>query len=149
MMEMIQRDDRDILDAMLVAINANDPLNFNIQYNVIPVAAAKNMGVIAMKVFADGAMYSKEATWSRRPEHVVRTVGTTALPSRPLIEYTLTTPGVSTAIIGIGQIADDPRGCQLQQNLSAAQIAPAGLRESDRRDVEKKTSSVKDGKKNS
>ncbi len=74
-MYMIRRDHSDLLDAMLVAINANDKQMFNMQYNVIPLAASKNMGIIAMKVFADGAMYSKPAEWSETPGHVVRTVG--------------------------------------------------------------------------
>lgn len=148
MMEMIQRDDRNILDGMLVAINANDRLNFNMQYNVIPVAAAKNMGMIAMKVFADGAMYTKEANWSRSPDHVVRTVGSDTLPSRRLVEYTLTTPGIHALIIGTGQIDTDPKRCQLEQNLSAAQVAPNALAASDRRSIEKIANSVKDGKTN-
>ncbi len=148
LIEMLQRDEHDALDGMLVAVNANDRLNFNMQHNAIPVAAAKNMGIIAMKVFADGAMYTKEAAWSRTPEDVVRTVGDPELPSRPLIEYSLTTPGISTAIIGIGQIDNEPTQCQLEQNLSAAQIGPDGLDESDRRDVEKMTGSVKDGNTN-
>lgn len=148
MMEMIQRDNGNILDGMLVAINANDRLNFNMQHNVIPVAAAKKMGIIAMKVFADGAMYTKEATWSRRPEHVVRTVGSQTLPSRSLVEYSLTTPGIQTAIIGIGQISDNQSACQLQNNLSAAQIAPTGLTQNDRREIERKAHNVKDGKTN-
>jgi aryl-alcohol dehydrogenase-like predicted oxidoreductase len=148
MMEMIQRDERDILDAMLVAINANDRLNFNMQYNVIPVAAAKNMGLIAMKVFADGAMYTKPAVWSNKPEHVVRTVGSATLPSRPLVQYALSTPGIHTAIIGTGQISDDPKSCQLRQNFAAAQIAPNELAASDRLAIEKMTSTVKEGKTN-
>jgi len=49
-MYMIQRDKYNLLDAMLVAINANDKLMFNMQYNVINLAAEKNMGIIAMKV---------------------------------------------------------------------------------------------------
>jgi aryl-alcohol dehydrogenase-like predicted oxidoreductase len=148
MIEMIQRDQRNLLEGMLVAINANDRLNFNMQYNVIPVAAAKNMGLIAMKVFADGAMYSKPATWSNRPEHVVRTVGNSTLPSRPLVEYSLSTPGIHTAIIGIGQIEEDSKSCQLLQNLSAAQISPSGLSTADRRQIEKMTGVVKEGKTN-
>ncbi len=147
-MEMIRRDDKNILDAMLVAINANDRLNFNMQYNVIPVAAAKNMGIIAMKVFADGAMYTKEATWSRRPEHVVHTVGSPEMPSRQLVEYSLTVPGIHTAIIGTGHIDKDSRACQLKQNLSAAQITPEGLTASDRLEIEKRANQVKDGKTN-
>ncbi len=148
MMEMIQRDDGDILDAMLVAINANDLLNFNMQYNVIPVARAKNMGIIAMKVFADGAMYTKEATWSNVPEHVVRTVGSRELPSRPLVEYALTTPGVSTAIIGIGEISANSSDCQLTQNLSSAQIREAGLSGQERKEIEGLARHIKNGNTN-
>ncbi len=148
MTEMIQRDERNVFDGLLVAINANDRMHFNMQYNVIPVAAARNMGIIAMKVFADGAMYTKPAVWSTRPEHVVRTVGSSELPSRSLVEYSLTTPGIHTAIIGTGQIGDDPKGCQLVQNLASAQVAAGGLSVSDRRAIEKLANGVKDGKTN-
>lgn len=148
MTDMIQRDKDNLLDAMLVAINANDRLNFNMQHNVIPLAAAKNMGIIAMKVFADGAMYTKEAHWTRGPSEVVRTIGSPALPSRPLIEYSLSTPAIHTAIIGIGHISDDPSLCQMEQNISAAQVEPSGLSTVDRREVEKMTAVVKDGKTN-
>ena len=148
MIDMIQRDERGVLDGMLVAINANDRLNFKIQYNVIPVAAARNMGLIAMKVFADGALYTKPATWSSKPEHVVRTVGSVALPSRPLVEYSLSIPGIHTAIIGIGQIDGDPKSCQLTQNLASAQVAAGALTASDRRAIEEPANAVKDGKTN-
>jgi aryl-alcohol dehydrogenase-like predicted oxidoreductase len=148
MMEMIQRDERNVFDGMLVAVNANDRVSFNMQYNAIPVAAARNMGLIAMKVFADGAMYTKPATWSSRPEHVVRTVGSAALPSRPLVEYSLSIPGIHTAIIGTGQIDTDPKSCQLAQNLAAAQIGAGALKASDRRSIEETANAVKDGKTN-
>ncbi len=148
MIDMIQRDREGVLDGMLVAMNANDLLNRNMQYNVIPVAEAKNMGIIAMKVFADGAMYTKEATWSNIPEHVVRTVGSRELPSRPLIEYALTTPGIKTAIIGIGQISNGTSDCQLEQNLSSAQVKPDSLSSADRKEIEKLTRYVKNGKTN-
>ena len=148
LMELLQRDKDNVLETMLVAINANDRLHLSLQHNALPVAAAKGMGVIAMKVFADGAMYTKEASWTRRPEQVVRTVGSPSLASRPLVEYTLSTPGVSTAIIGIGQIDKDPKLCQLKQNMLSAQIRPGSLGESDRREVEKRTAKVKDGKTN-
>lgn len=148
MMEMIQRDRFDILDAMLIAINVNDRRMFNMQYNAIPLAKAKNMGIIAMKVFADGAMYDKEARWSRTPEDVVRRVGTPAVPSQPLIEYSLTTPGVHTAIIGIGHIDEDPMKCQLVQNFYAAQIEPDGLSEAKRRKHETLGLKSKDGNAN-
>jgi aryl-alcohol dehydrogenase-like predicted oxidoreductase len=148
MMDMIRRDEKNILDGMLVAINANDKLNFNMQNNVIPVAMAKNMGIIGMKTFADGAMYTKEATWSREPKHVVRTVGSDQLPSRPLIEYSLSTPGICTAIIGIGQISEDPAQCQLTKNISAAQIRPQGLSTTEREEIEKMASGAKEGRTN-
>jgi aryl-alcohol dehydrogenase-like predicted oxidoreductase len=148
MIDMIQRDRFGILDAMLVAINANDKQNLSHQYNVIPVAKAKKMGIIAMKVFADGAMYGKEARWSGNPEDVIRTVGTDELPSRPLVEYALTTPGIHTAIIGIGQISDDPLQCQLVQNYYAAQVAPDGMGETERKELEATAGKVKEGKTN-
>ena len=148
MMEMIQRDTRGVLDGMLVAINANDRNYFNMQYNIIPVAEANNMGMIAMKVFADGAMYTKEATMTTGPDMVVRKVGSDRLPSRSLIEYSLTTPGIHNAIIGIGHIDNDPASCQLKQNLLAAQIEPAALSVSDRREVEKMALTAKEGRTN-
>jgi aryl-alcohol dehydrogenase-like predicted oxidoreductase len=148
MMEMIRRDQYGILDGMLVAINANDKRNLNMQHNVIPVAKARDMGIIAMKVFADGAMYTKGAHWSGTSEDVVRTVGSESLPSRPLIEYSLTTPGVHTAIIGIGHVDNDPDKCQLYQNIVAAQIEPEGLSAADRKQVEEMAMSAKEGKTN-
>ncbi len=148
MIEMIQRDERGLLEGMLVAINANDRLQFNMQFNVIPVARARNMALIGMKTFADGAMYTKPANWSSAPEHVVRTIGSPDLPSRPLIEYSLATPGIQTLIVGIGQIAEDGKICQLEQNLAAAQVPAPGLSDGDRRAIEKTTALVKEGRTN-
>jgi aryl-alcohol dehydrogenase-like predicted oxidoreductase len=148
MMEMIQRDEYGILDGMLIAINSNDKLKMNMQHNVIPVAEAKGMGIIGMKVFADAAMYHKEPTWSNKPADVFRKVGTPELPSRPLVEYALTTPGVHTLIIGIGQIDDDPMKCQLVQNFYAAQIEPDGMTADERKKIEDFTAGVKEGKTN-
>jgi hypothetical protein len=106
------------------------------------------MGMIGMKVFADGAMYTKEAVFTSKPEQLVRTVGRKTLPSRRLVQYTLSTPGIHTAIIGTGQIDADPAACQLQQNLLAAQIEPTALSVSDRREIEKLAGTVKEGKTN-
>jgi len=101
------------------------------------------MGVIAMKVFADAAMYHKEPKWSNTPKDVYRKVGSPELPSRPLVEYSLTTPGIHTAIIGIGQIDNDPLKCQLIQNFYAAQIEPDGMSADERNRIEKQAASVK------
>ncbi|HUV14656.1 MAG TPA: hypothetical protein VMY18_13510, partial [Acidobacteriota bacterium] len=149
MIDCLQRDETDdLIDAMLIAINANDRRYLNHQHNAMPVAKAKNVGMIAMKVFADGAMYTKEPRWSRTPEDVVRIVGTPDLPSRPLIEYALTTPGVGTAIIGIGHIDSDDQNCQLVQNLSAAQIRSESFGEGDREEIENLGARAREGQTN-
>ena len=148
MIDMIQRDEWGILEGMLIAINANDKQMFNMQHNVIPVAEAKGMGIIGMKTFADAAMYHKEPTWSNKPEHVFKEVGQPGIPSRPLIEYSLTTPGVHTLIIGIGHIDEDPLKCQLIQNFYAAQIDPNGLTSNERQEIELLAAGIKNGKTN-
>jgi aryl-alcohol dehydrogenase-like predicted oxidoreductase len=149
MIDMIQRDDRNVFDGMLVAINANDRQHFNMQNNVIPVAAAKGLGIIGMKVFADGNMYRKETEPTpHTPKHVIRNVGSQALPSRRLVEYALSTKGVGTVIIGTGYISDDSAACQLCQNLSSAQIKPAALSATDRLDIEKLAGVPDEGKTN-
>ena len=148
MMDMIQRDKWDLMDGMLVAINVNDRRYLNMQYNVIPVAQARNLGVIAMKVFADGAMYTKEPGWSGKPEDVVRIIGTESVPSKPLIEYVLTTPGIHTLIIGTGYIDDDPLKCQLVRNYYAAQIKSDALSENERRELEKIGTRARNGETN-
>ncbi|NQU51738.1 MAG: aldo/keto reductase [Bacteroidetes bacterium] len=143
MIDMIQRDEYGILEGMLIAINANDKTKMNMQHNVIPVAEAKGMGIIGMKVFADAAMYHKEPRWSLTPADVFRKVGTPELPSRPLIEYSLTTPGVHTLIIGIGQIDEDPLKCQLVQNFYDAQIEPGGMSAEERTKIENHATKIK------
>lgn len=147
MIEMIQRDEYGILEGMLVAINANDKTKYNMQHNVIPVAAAKGMGIIGMKTFADAAMYHKEPRWSGTPEDVYMKVGSPELPCRPLIEYSLTTPGVHTLIVGIGHIDDDPIRCQLTQDFYAAQVSPDGMTAEERERIEMQAANVK-GKSN-
>ena len=148
MMEMIRRDKWEILDGMLVAININDRRYMNMQYNVIEVAKAKDIGIIGMKVFADGAMYTREAAWGTRAETLVRTVGSAELPSKPLIEYALTTPGIDTLIIGIAQIDDNSLKCQLTQNIKASQILPDALTAQQRRELEKLGLKAKNGQTN-
>ncbi len=148
MIEMIQRDQWDLLDGMLVSINVNDKRYLNMQYNVFPVAMERDIGIIGMKVFSDGAMYTKDAKWGNLPEEIVRTVGSEDLPSRPLIEYVLTTPGVHTLIIGIGHIDEDPLKCQLVQNYYASQISEDALSAQERQDMEQLGLKAKDGETN-
>lgn len=148
MIDMIQRDKWDLLDGMLVSINVNDRRYLNMQHNVIPVARAKNIAVIGMKVFADGVMYTKEPGWSRVPDDVVRIIGTAEVPSKPLIEYALTTPGVHTLIVGIGEINEDPLKCQLVQNYYGAQIEAEALTDSERRELENYGARARNGETN-
>ncbi len=56
LMRAIRRDTYDAIDTLLVSLNANDRLYGANQNNVLPLAMARGVGIIAMKVFADGAM---------------------------------------------------------------------------------------------
>jgi aryl-alcohol dehydrogenase-like predicted oxidoreductase len=143
MVDLIQRDEYGILEGLLVAINPNDKTKYNMQYNVIPVAYAKGMGIIGMKVFADAALYNKVPNWSSSSADLFLQIGTAELPSRQLIEYTLTTPGVHTAIMGIGHIDDDQAKCQLYQNFNDAQIEPNGMTDIERKKMEELTKTLK------
>ncbi len=118
----IQRDSRRLLDTLLVTINPSDGKYMAHRHNAIAVAAAADMGVIGMKVFADAAYYHKDVKFSDHHDDVYRGVGSPELPSRDLIRYALSVEGVSTLIVGIGHIDDDTGKCQLTRNLAAAQI---------------------------
>jgi aryl-alcohol dehydrogenase-like predicted oxidoreductase len=121
--EAIQRDTRRVIDTLLVTVNPSDGQYFGHRHNAIAVAKAADMGVIGMKVFADAAYYHKDARFSHRPADVYAQVGSEALPSDELIRYSLSVDGVNSVIVGIGHIDDEPGRCQLQQNLTAAQLA--------------------------
>ncbi len=148
MIDMIQRDEEGLLEVLLVSINANDRRYFNMQNNVIPVAKAKGMGIVGMKVFADAAMYGKEPRFSKTPADVYRKVGSPKLPSRELIEYVLDSPDIHTLIIGIGHVDEDPLKCQLTQNYYAAQVGANTLSAERRREIEEMTGAVTGGRTN-
>ncbi len=122
LMTALRRDKENVFDTLLVALNANDRLCCSHQNNVLPLAVAKGLGVIAMKVFADGAFYGKEPRFSRTPEDVNLSVGKAdAVSYSDLVRYPLSLPGVSCAIIGTGQInRDKPEADQMVANLTAA-----------------------------
>lgn len=148
LMDMIQRDEFGVNEAMLVALNANDKLYFNMQNNVLPVARAKGLGIIGMKVFANGVMYGEAEGFSRTPDDIFRKVGTPALPSHELIGYVLSSPDIDTLIIGIGNIDEDPLKCQLTQNYYASQIKPNALSKKELLQIEKKTAPINHGRTN-
>jgi aryl-alcohol dehydrogenase-like predicted oxidoreductase len=122
LMTALRRDSESIIDTLLVALNANDRLCCSHQNNVLPLAVSKGLGVIAMKIFADGAFYGKEPRFSRTPEDVIFSVGKTdAVSYADLVRYPLSLAGVSCAIIGTGQInRDKPEADQMVANLTAA-----------------------------
>jgi aryl-alcohol dehydrogenase-like predicted oxidoreductase len=120
---LIRMDEGGELDTLLVALNVNDKLYLPHQYNVLPLAVAKGMGVIAMKVFADGAFVGKEAHWTRGPQEVVTNVGDAQgrINTHDMVRYTVSLPGVCTTIIGTGHIdRKDPSKDQIVANLAAA-----------------------------
>ncbi len=122
LMSAIRRDNQNIFDTLLVALNANDRLCSSHQNNVLPLAVSRGLGVIAMKVFADGAFYGKEARFSKAPGDVILAVGKSgAVSYSDLVRYPLSLPGVSCAIIGTGRVSrEKPETDQMMANLTAA-----------------------------
>ena len=55
----------------------------------MPVAAVKNIGITAIEVFDEGAMYSKCAHLSGQPSHIVRQIGNVDVSAR--YEYKINT----------------------------------------------------------
>jgi len=126
LMRALRCDTANIIDTLLVALNANDRLCLPHQNNVLPLAVARGLGVIAMKVFADGAFYGKPPRGTNDYTEVVRSVGRpNAIAYSDLVRYPLSLPGVGCAIIGIGNIdRDRPENDQLVANLAAARMDP-------------------------
>lgn len=122
LMNAIQRDTGGHLDTMLIALNANDRAFSSHQYNAIPLARAKGMGIIAMKIFSDGTFYGKEARFSKGPEDTYLQVGKAGMVApADLVRYPLGVPGVSCAIVGIGKIdRANAEKDQLVTNMTAA-----------------------------
>ena len=137
LMEALRRDTGNNLDTLLVALNANDKLYTSHEYNVLQLARARGMGVIAMKLFADGSFYGKTPRFSRATDDVIYSVGKPDKANyEDLVRYSLSIPGVSCAVTGIGHIdRAKPQSDQLIANLAAATQDPAS--EADRRRIEK------------
>ncbi len=122
LMKAIQRDELNILDTLLVALNANDRHYLCHQYNVIPVALARGMGIIAMKVFCAGGIYTGMQRQPRETGELIRTVGVPGgVDSADLIRYPLSVPGVAVVIAGVSHIdREQPEKDQIVCNLAAA-----------------------------
>jgi len=143
-MYAMRKDARNDLETLLVAVNPNDRHYFCHQTNSLPVAEAKNVGLIGMKVFADGAMYGLERKYAHKPGQSVTTVGKPGLvPYEDFLHYTLSAPGMSTLIAGIGLIDenDEPEKDQLLANLAACQET-GPLPELERRRIEERVAAL-------
>jgi aryl-alcohol dehydrogenase-like predicted oxidoreductase len=122
LMDALRRDRFDAIDTMLIGMNANDRRYGSHQYNAVPLALAKGVGVIAMKAFADGVFYGKPARFSNNANDVVLSVGKEgAIAPRDLVRYPLAVPGVAVLITGIGAIhRENAEADQAVANLAAA-----------------------------
>ncbi len=143
-MEAIQRDKNRVLDTLLVACNPNDVRYFCHQTNSIPVAHAAGMGLIGMKVFADGVMYGLERKYASQPGQSVLSVGQPGkVSSEEFLHYTLNADGMTTAITGIGLIDDnnDPDKDQIVANLAACQTAKP-LSPLEKKEIEERTAAL-------
>ncbi|MGH9661764.1 MAG: aldo/keto reductase [Bryobacteraceae bacterium] len=124
-MYAMRRDTRNDLQTLLVAANPNDRHYFCHQTNSIPVAAAKGMGIIGMKIFADGVLYGLEKRFASKPGQSVLSVGQPGKVSyEDFLQYSLSIPGMSTVIAGIGLIdrSNDPGRDQIVADLGACQM---------------------------
>lgn len=124
LMNAIRRDELNILDTLLVALNANDRRFSSHQFNAVPLARAKGMGIIAMKLFSAGGIYSGRQRQPGNSGELILSVGVPGgVASEDLIRYPLSVPGVAVAIAGIGRIdRERPEQDQLAANLAASQL---------------------------
>ena len=122
LMNVLQRDELDIIDTLLTAVNPNDRWYCSHQHNVILVAMARGVGVIAMKAFADGVFYGKASRWNTSSADLIQSVGKPdAVSYSDLVRYPLSVPGVSCVLTGISRIdRGNPEADQLAANLKAA-----------------------------
>jgi len=121
LMNCMQRDQSNILETLLLPINVNDRRYFSNHLNAVPVARARGMAVIAIKLFGQGAMYNRPTNPT-----VIQTVGVPGgVAPADLIRYTLSLPGVDAAAVGIGHInRNDLSDDQLVANIQGA-VAPS------------------------
>ena len=140
-MYAMRKDKHNDLETLLVTANPNDRHYFCHQTNSIPAAAAKGMGIIGMKIFADGVMYGLEKKYASQPGQSVLTVGQPGkVGFEEFLQYSLSVPGMSTVIAGVGLTdkSDDPARDQLVADLAACQMRDP-LASSRLRDIEDRT----------
>jgi aryl-alcohol dehydrogenase-like predicted oxidoreductase len=134
-MYAMRRDARNIIEGMICTINPNDPRYFSFQTNALPVAKAKNVGVVGMKLLADGVLYGKPVGYGGE---WIKTVGQRGkVAYEDFLHYSLSATGVHAVIVGIGETDpnNDPTKDQFVANLAACQTA-APLSPRERRGIE-------------
>ena len=140
-MYAMRKDKHNDLETLLVTANPNDRHYFCHLTNSIPVAAAKGMGIIGMKIFADGVMYGLEKKFASQPGQSVPAVGQPGkVGFEEFLQYSLSIAGMSTVIAGIGLTdkSDDPARDQLVADLAACQLRDP-LTAARLRDIEERT----------
>ncbi len=97
------------IDVIMCAVNFADRHTYNFEQKVFPVAAKKNTGLVAMKVFGGANWQSKEMSNRMMPPEHLRTA----------FRYALSLPRVSLAVLGMASREE------LHQNLAwARQFKP-------------------------
>ncbi len=89
----------DDLEVMLVPVNAADPVQHSFIIHTLPVAQERNIGVIAMKVFAGGGFHGVPVTWGRNRGEERERVIPEIISRKEAHHFTLSMP-VTTATIG-------------------------------------------------
>jgi aryl-alcohol dehydrogenase-like predicted oxidoreductase len=122
LMNVLQRDELNIIDTLLTAVNPNDRWYCSHQHNVIRLAMARGVGVIAMKALAGGVFYGGPTRFSSSYVDLILTVGKpSAVSHTDLVRYSVSIPGVSCLLTGIGRIdRENADADQLVANLKAA-----------------------------
>ena len=106
-------------DTVLVALNAADVHRLSFIYTVLPEAKERMMGVIAMKVYAQGALLAGR---TRNP--LLPRAGLTAARA---LGYVLSLQGVATAVIGCSTPEEVDENVRIAQSFQA--FDPAAMRE--------------------
>jgi predicted aldo/keto reductase-like oxidoreductase len=98
-------------DTVLVALNAADRHRLSFIESVLPEAASRGLGVIAMKVYAQGALV--------QPVRLGRLLGRTGVTADEALGYCLSLSGVHTAIIGCRSPAEVDENARIARNFNS------------------------------
>lgn len=88
------------LEVMLVPVNVVDPVKTSFILNTLPLAQEKNIGVIAMKVYAGGGLHGQTATWGNGRGIEREAFIPDLISNEEALHYALSMP-IATASIGI------------------------------------------------